>query len=409
MRKVALVSCASKKSELTFNAEALYASDLFQKASRLASSITTSWYILSAKHGLLEPQEVIEPYDVTLNTLPKEQREKWSQNVFHKLRKLLRPGDEVIFFAGSKYREFLEPKLREAGFRVQVPMLGLSIGRQLQWLNAATGDLERQGDLTKFYELLERLSQGLVGPRRLAESSGKQTWPRRGLYFFFEPNEFRSFENDTKRVVRVGTHAVSAGSKSTLWNRLRTHKGSEDGRGNHRGSIFRLHVGAAMQSNLSKDVSLPTWGVGQSAAKHVRLSEEVLEKKVSEFLGAMSVLWLQIEDEPAARSDRSYLEKNSIGLLCGPSGPIDLPSEAWLGRKSASQEIRFSGLWNVDYISWKYDRRFLEVLDRYIDVTIGTASPPTTSLAPADWFETKQATRSKRSDQLTLGLENDDG
>ncbi len=40
----------------------------------------------------------------------------------------------VVFFAGQKYREHLEPRLRDAGIEVRVPMAGLAIGEQLAWL-----------------------------------------------------------------------------------------------------------------------------------------------------------------------------------------------------------------------------------------------------------------------------------
>jgi len=164
-----------------------------------------------------------------------------------------------------------------------------------------------------------------------------------------------------------------------------------------------------MQTDLLENAKLATWGVGQSAAKEIRLGEELLEKNVSEFLGAMSVLWLRIDDEPTAKSDRSYLEKNSIGLLSGPTGPIDLPSESWLGRKSTSQEIRFSGLWNVDYVTWRYDRRFLGILERYVNITLGVEPVPATSIAPADWFEIKRAPQVRQIDQAVLFEDNEDG
>jgi hypothetical protein len=51
-------------------------------------------------------------------------------------------------------------------------------------------------------------------------------------------------------VVRVGTHALTAASSATLWDRLRQHRGHLGGRdpgsGNHRASVFRRHVGAAL-------------------------------------------------------------------------------------------------------------------------------------------------------------------
>jgi hypothetical protein len=68
----------------------------------------------------------------------------------------------------------------------------------------------------------------------------------RGVYFFFEGGELRSQSGSGGLVVRIGTHAVSVGSKSTLWGRLAQHRGSLSGNGNHRGSIFRLWVGSAL-------------------------------------------------------------------------------------------------------------------------------------------------------------------
>lgn len=64
--------------------------------------------------------------------------------------------------------------------------------------------------------------------------------------FLFESGEFRKTEPFESRIVRVGTHAVSEGSSSNLWNRLRTHRGGVELGGNHRGSIFRLHVGKSI-------------------------------------------------------------------------------------------------------------------------------------------------------------------
>ena len=81
------------------------------------------------------------------------------------------------------------------------------------------------------------------------EATATADLPRRGVYFFFEPGELRE-DGRTPRVVRVGTHAVSAGSRTTLWTRLRDHRGHVIGRhvggGNHRASIFRRHVGSAL-------------------------------------------------------------------------------------------------------------------------------------------------------------------
>ena len=69
------------------------------------------------------------------------------------------------------------------------------------------------------------------------------------------------------RVVRIGTHALAAcGSRSTLRQRLGQHRGGASGRGNHRGSIFRLLVGQALLTRGGLP-PCPSWGVKGDAAE----------------------------------------------------------------------------------------------------------------------------------------------
>lgn len=65
---VGLVGCASQKLRRAAPARELYVSQLFKKASAYAEKTCDRWYILSAKHGLVHPDEVLEPYDVKLDT-----------------------------------------------------------------------------------------------------------------------------------------------------------------------------------------------------------------------------------------------------------------------------------------------------------------------------------------------------
>jgi hypothetical protein len=163
------------------------------------------------------------------------------------------------------------------------------------------------------------------------------------------------------RVVRVGTHAVSANSKSTLWGRLRTHRGARKGGGNHRSSIFRLHVGAAMLARDGAD--LPTWGIGSSALKPIHVGEASHERHVSAYIGAMSVLWVEVPDEPSPESARAFVERNAIALLSNEFSPVDPPSGDWLGLNSPCKEIRRSGLWNLDHVERRYEPGFLDVIE----------------------------------------------
>ncbi len=384
MGHVGLISCGSKKRPSAARAKDLYASALFAKSREFVERRCDSWFILSAKYGLVEPTDIIEPYEETLNTKPRRERDEWSDRIWAVLHQRLTSGDRVTILAGERYRESLVPLMTEYGCHVDVPMKGLGIGRQLQWLSHQLQQPQRDRDVERLHQALRRLESCVGGKRLMSDCTGQQRWPNSGVYLFFEPGELRTHTTEP-RVVRVGTHGVSRGSKATLWNRLRTHRGTSDGVGNHRSSIFRLHVGAAISAR-DHDAMVASWGVGQAADVRLRKAEEWLERRVSAHVGAMSVLWLAIGDEASSSSDRAYIERNLIGMLVGKAGPADPPSPEWLGRFSPDERIRLSGLWNLDFLDYTYSPDCLDVLEEYVLITTGERTKPAGPIAPRDWY-----------------------
>lgn len=364
MKRVALVSCVKSKKRAAAPAADLYTSPLFRSLRQYAEAHADEWYILSAEHGLLQPHHVVAPYERTLNKMSKPDRLAWAERVKAQLADVLPPGAEVIVLAGERYREDLLPFLERSGFSVSVPLEGLSFGKQLQQLKEWNSTL-LQGPIDRFYELVARLeelpNQGLP----LGEYTGRSPWPDRGVYFFFEPGEYRAHERSAARVVRVGTHAVSAGSKSSLWGRLRAHLGRRDGSGSHRSSIFRLHVGAALlQRNDGSHVT--SWGSDRPADAPAQRSEADHERRVSEYLSQMRVMWVRVDDEPGKASHRGFIERNVIALISNKLMPPDPPSSHWLGLHSARLEIQSSGLWNVNHVEDDYDAAFLDIFESYV-------------------------------------------
>jgi len=233
----------------------------------------------------------------------------------------------------------------------------------------------RLDQINRLYEVLDDLEDRLGGKRCLSECHGKMNWPKRGVYFFFEQNERRT-SGLGLRVVRVGTHALNRNSKTTLWSRLRAHRGSLSGKhaggGNHRGSIFRLHVGTAHLQKEGLRGQYPTWGIGSSAPQSTMDHELPIEKKVSQHIRAMPFLWLNVSDHPGPQSLRAYLERNSIILLSnysrvGTVESIDLPSPNWLGLHCENPKVRQSGLWNDDHVEEKQvDATYLDKLEKCV-------------------------------------------
>lgn len=239
--------------------------------------------------------------------------------------------------------------------------------------------MTRQDDLDRFYGLLDGLKQRVGGTQKLKNCTGYMDWPNRGVYFFLEPGETHA-STDQFRVTRVGTHAVSEGSSTSLWDRLKNHYGTGSGSsdhphgGAHRGSVYRKRVGEAIIEKHDLHADYPDWDKRWSSIERerseVRDEEYILERRVSTYIREQPFLWVNLDDEPSSNSDRAYLERNVIALLSNfEEQSIDPRGDGWLGQYSQSRKIRESGLWNVNHVDERYDNGFLDLLEDAVNDT----------------------------------------
>lgn len=135
MEPIYLVACVSQKLDRRARAAELYRSDWFRKARTYVEETGSPWFILSAAHGLVRPNDRLEPYNVTLRDLSSAGRRLWGEMTARQLRQALGPRSvgPIVFLAGRLYRE---PLLDFAGDRAVIPMAGMGIGQQKAWLAA---------------------------------------------------------------------------------------------------------------------------------------------------------------------------------------------------------------------------------------------------------------------------------
>ncbi|WP_225333354.1 DUF6884 domain-containing protein [Halomicrobium urmianum] len=138
-REIGLVCCAKAKRDEAALPKDLYVSDYFQKMRTYAEQEHDEWWILSAKHGLLDPSDnPIEPYDKTLTTAPKSERRDWADAVAADLQEtgLLAPDARLVLHAGKTYYGELLPLLTDSDVGdVIIPTEGMRIGETLSWYN----------------------------------------------------------------------------------------------------------------------------------------------------------------------------------------------------------------------------------------------------------------------------------
>lgn len=142
-RKIGLVSCVMSKRQVPSAAADLYTSALFLKSRAWVQRHCDAWFILSAKHGLLTPETRVKPYELTLKHLDAGKRRAWARQVREQMEKagVLASGTAFVWLAGMPYKENLAGLL--SSYPQEDPMVGLPIGKRLQWLTAHAPD--RQG------------------------------------------------------------------------------------------------------------------------------------------------------------------------------------------------------------------------------------------------------------------------
>lgn len=164
---VGLVACGKTKTPTPSPARALYTGELFRRVSAFAEQTCDAWFILSAKHYLVHPDEILEPYDRTLAEMSAADRRHWGWTVESDIRlgfgknavgrewppahpRLLlgrwiddgrKRGVErtvdLYFHAGAAYVDPIANRLRGSRWaRVHAPLAGLGIGERLAWYDA---------------------------------------------------------------------------------------------------------------------------------------------------------------------------------------------------------------------------------------------------------------------------------
>ena len=138
MSNIALLSCVSQKVTYKTEARNMYISSLFTKSLKYIENILKPdiTYILSAKYGLLKLDEIIEPYNETLNTKNKAEQQNWANNVLLQIKNECNiNSDTFIFLAGKNYYKDLIQHLPNN----KIIMENMPIGKRLQWLTKELG------------------------------------------------------------------------------------------------------------------------------------------------------------------------------------------------------------------------------------------------------------------------------
>ena len=329
--KIGLVSCSKAKKGYICSAREMYSeSNTFRLSLEYLEKTCDKIFILSAKHGLLDLEDTIQPYDETLVEKPVAERRKWADEVILKLKeKTDLEKDQFIILAGQKYNEFLLEHIK----KFQLPLEGLTMFKRVPKLKEMIKDLGNETRL--IHQIVNEM------PRFTWDEIDNLAFTN-GIYIIFEKGE--SYY-DLDRIVRVGTHKADGRLKA----RLKDHYL----RKNKDGSIFRKNIGLALL-NKDQDPYLRIWKLNTSKPKIKKEYKEELnleykkkiEERVSNYLREKTSFTCF---EVSSNEERLRIEEGMIALL--NNSKYFKSSDKWLGNYHPDQEIRESNLWNKQGLS----------------------------------------------------------
>lgn len=130
-KHVVLISCGKSLKGMAQFAHEIYYSSIFKKSWEYANSLKPDLiFILSTKHKLLNPYDIIEGYDYPT---PLDKWEQWSNTILQQLREkgIDVTKDKITILAGENYCKYLRRHITN----LYEPLKGLSFGYRLQVLN----------------------------------------------------------------------------------------------------------------------------------------------------------------------------------------------------------------------------------------------------------------------------------
>jgi len=133
-----LISCSKPKLTERAAVRELYTGRLFQKAFAWAERHGYEWFVISALHGLLTPDQTIAPYDYSLKQRPgSRERESWAYlAISADLTKHVAKGSHAFLIMPELYRRYIQHELDPQSIRHTNPLQHLAIGEQMRWLDS---------------------------------------------------------------------------------------------------------------------------------------------------------------------------------------------------------------------------------------------------------------------------------
>lgn len=145
-RPVYIVGCGASKLDREAPARELYTGSLFVAARRHVEALDATWLVLSAKYGIVEPFQELQPYEQKLPRRGEDVR-CWALSAAsgavslsslwldreRGVPQMPQPERRFVFLCGVEYAGPVARLLESWGYETEQPLAGLQLGERLHW------------------------------------------------------------------------------------------------------------------------------------------------------------------------------------------------------------------------------------------------------------------------------------
>ncbi len=125
MKTLLLIPCGKEKEQIAKPARELYRGNIFKASLNFAIRQNMPFAILSAKYGVVQPEEILSPYEIMIKTQSEEYRLSWANDIKSKLN-----GFNLFSICGAEY----ELPLLRVGVKLVSYLNGFTQGYRLKAL-----------------------------------------------------------------------------------------------------------------------------------------------------------------------------------------------------------------------------------------------------------------------------------
>lgn len=328
-----ILGCVLTKHPGPSRAKDLYGSPLFAKRRRYAEASGKPWFIFSAKHGILDPEQVIEWYDVALSKLPVDQKRAKGVQAAAQLEAMFGPlsGKTFEIHAGASYANALDGPVQARGGRLESPLARFSFGEQLHWYNERAGVASSPSNARSTPRRLDRSAAATPTDTTVVDSADLTIdavaeleafdfrWPE-GVEHFDHGWEFTAHTGGDSHLVRHGisgrevygkyrAHSVTWLDKQPMVEGVAPDDYDESG-----ALLSLLRIGGS--AHVRELTDLP---MGYAGFTIVRQSDEIIAKHSRNSLSVKI-----LEDDLPGWARHAILRARSKGPEASPGRPHHL-------------------------------------------------------------------------------------